>query len=154
MLFCCLFVPVQHPSPLLLIKVSGADGLTSVPALSKEKNESCLTHQCYPSPLATVIGLGTSMCEYLCSVANNSFMVLWTVAHQAPLSMDSPGKATRVGCHFLLQGIFPNHYTPREFPKRTEVFFFKQIFYSLLFYLSIFGGSGSSLLYVGCLQLW
>ena len=109
MLFCCLFVPVQHPSPLLLIKVSGADGLTSVPALSKEKNESCLTHQCYPSPLATVIGLGTSMCEYLCSVANNSFMVLWTVAHQAPLSMDSPGKATRVGCHFLLQGIFPPH---------------------------------------------
>ena len=107
MLFCCLFVPVQHPSPLLLIKVSGADGLTSVPALSKEKNESCLTHQCYPSPLATVIGLDTSMCEYLCSVANNSFLVLWTVAHQAPLSMDSPGKATRVGCHFLLQGIFP-----------------------------------------------
>ena len=32
---------------------------------------------------------------------------LWTVAHQAPLSMDSSGKNTRVGCHFLLQGIFP-----------------------------------------------
>ena len=26
---------------------------------------------------------------------------------QAPLSMDSPGKNTRVGCHALLQGIFP-----------------------------------------------
>ena len=82
-----LFVPVQHPSPLLLIKVPGANGLTSVPALSKEKNESCLTHRRYPSPLATVIGLGTSMCEYLCSVVSNSFVVLWTVAHQAPLSM-------------------------------------------------------------------
>ena len=31
----------------------------------------------------------------------------WTEAHQAPLSMDSPGKNTGVGCHFLLQGIFP-----------------------------------------------
>ena len=31
---------------------------------------------------------------------------LWTVAHQAPLSWDSPGKNTGVGCHALLQGIF------------------------------------------------
>ena len=30
----------------------------------------------------------------------------WTVACQAPLSMDSPGKNPGVGCHFLLQGIF------------------------------------------------
>ena len=30
----------------------------------------------------------------------------WTVACQAPL-WDSPGKNTGVGCHFLLQGIFP-----------------------------------------------
>ena len=30
----------------------------------------------------------------------------WTVACQPPLSMDSPGKKTGVGCHFLLQGIF------------------------------------------------
>ena len=31
----------------------------------------------------------------------------WTVAHQAPLSMDFLGKSTWVGCNFLLQGIFP-----------------------------------------------
>ena len=34
----------------------------------------------------------------------------WTVAHQAPLfsvHRDSPGKNTGVGCHALLQGIFP-----------------------------------------------
>ena len=31
----------------------------------------------------------------------------WTVTHQAPLSQDSPGKNTGVGCHFLLQGTFP-----------------------------------------------
>ena len=30
----------------------------------------------------------------------------WTVAHQDPLSMDSPGKNAGVGCHFLLQGVF------------------------------------------------
>ena len=30
----------------------------------------------------------------------------WTAAHQAPLSMDFPGKNTGVGCHFLLWGIF------------------------------------------------
>ena len=32
-----------------------------------------------------------------------------TIAHKAPLSMgmDSPGKNTGVGCHALLQGIFP-----------------------------------------------
>ena len=28
---------------------------------------------------------------------------LWTVACQAPLSMDSPGRNARVGCHFLPQ---------------------------------------------------
>ena len=33
---------------------------------------------------------------------------LWTVAHQAPLSMGFPGKNTGVGCQFLLQGIFSN----------------------------------------------
>ena len=32
---------------------------------------------------------------------------LWTVDFQAPLSMDSPGKNTGVGCHALFHGIFP-----------------------------------------------
>ena len=32
------------------------------------------------------------------------FLNSWTVALQAPLSMDSLGKNTGVGCHFLLQG--------------------------------------------------
>ena len=35
------------------------------------------------------------------------FTTPWTAAHQAPLFMDSSGKNTGVGCHFLLQGIFP-----------------------------------------------
>ena len=35
------------------------------------------------------------------------FAILWTIAHQAPLPWDFPGKNTGEGCHFLLQGIFP-----------------------------------------------
>ena len=35
------------------------------------------------------------------------FVTPWTVDRQAPLSMDFPGKNTGVGCHALLQGIFP-----------------------------------------------
>ena len=35
------------------------------------------------------------------------FATSWTVAYQAPPSMGFPGKSTGVGCHFLLQGIFP-----------------------------------------------
>ena len=35
------------------------------------------------------------------------FVTPWSVALQAPLSMDSPGKNTGVGCQALLQGIFP-----------------------------------------------
>ena len=41
------------------------------------------------------------------------FATPWTAAHQAPLSRDFPSKNTGVGCHFLLQGIFP---TPGLYP--------------------------------------
>ena len=39
---------------------------------------------------------------YLRSYLLLPFATPWTVAHQAPLSMDFPGKNTGVGCHFLL----------------------------------------------------
>ena len=44
----------------------------------------------------------------VCSVMSNS-ETLWTAACQAPLSVHGnfPGKNTGVGCHFLVQGIFP-----------------------------------------------
>ena len=35
------------------------------------------------------------------------FATPWTVAYQAPRSMGFSSKHTGVGCHFLLQGIFP-----------------------------------------------
>ena len=37
------------------------------------------------------------------------FVTLWTITHQPPLCpWDSSGKNTGVGCHALLQGIFPS----------------------------------------------
>ena len=41
------------------------------------------------------------------SVMPDSFVIPWTVVRQAPLSRSFSGKNTGVGCHFLLQGIFP-----------------------------------------------
>ena len=48
---------------------------------------------------------------YMCvsrSVVSNSFVIPWTVVHQVALCpWNSPGKSTGMGCHSLLQGIFP-----------------------------------------------
>ena len=53
------------------------------------------------------------------------FATSWTVAHQAPLSMNSPGKNIGVSSHFLLQGIFPTQVSnPDHLP-------YRQILYSL-----------------------
>ena len=41
------------------------------------------------------------------SVMFHSFAAPWMVGLQAPLSMGFPSKCTGVGCHFLLQRIFP-----------------------------------------------
>ena len=49
--------------------------------------------------------------KYICfymfvshSVVSDSLRPPWTVACQAPLPWDFPGKNTGMGCHFLLQG--------------------------------------------------
>ena len=41
-----------------------------------------------------------------CLVVSNSFVTPWTVAYPTPLFMEFSRKYWRVGCHFLLQGIF------------------------------------------------
>ena len=38
---------------------------------------------------------------------SDSFMTPWTIPARLLCPWDFPGKNTRVGCHFLLQGIFP-----------------------------------------------
>ena len=45
------------------------------------------------------------MLLFSCEVMSDSFVTPWTVRLLCP--WDSPDKNTGVGCHFLLQGIFP-----------------------------------------------
>ena len=52
------------------------------------------------------------MCALLLSHVQ-LFVTPWTVAHQAPLSVDFPGKNTGVGCHFLLHLPVPSSW-PKE----------------------------------------
>ena len=51
------------------------------------------------------------MCVCVCVLSHFSsfwlFLTLWTIACQLPCPWDSPGKNTVVGCHALLQRIFP-----------------------------------------------
>ena len=46
--------------------------------------------------------------RHTCSITQSSltFCTPWTVAHQAPLSVEFSSQEYWVGCHFLLQGIF------------------------------------------------
>ena len=43
-------------------------------------------------------------CVLSCIIRVQLFMTHWTIAHQAPLSMEFPGKNTGVGFHAFLQG--------------------------------------------------
>ena len=62
-----------------------------------------VSHCCITNHSPTT--LMRAYCHFSCV---RLFATLWTVAHQAPLCpRDSPGKNTGVGCHALLQGIFP-----------------------------------------------
>ena len=57
--------------------------------------------------LGTQTRASVHACVLSCLSCVQLYAYAWTVAHQAPLSGDSPGKDTGVGCHTLLQGIFP-----------------------------------------------
>ena len=51
-----------------------------------------------------VIILTISLLRFSCSDMSNSFATPWTVAARVLRPWDFPGKNSRVGCHFLLQG--------------------------------------------------
>ena len=51
------------------------------------------------------------------------FVTPWIVAHQSPLKWDSPGKSTGVGCHFLLQGIFPTQGSNPDLPHCRQMLY-------------------------------
>ena len=65
---------------------------------SKVTEGLCFRHETITTLL---IGYGESH-----SVGSDS-VTPWTVAYQALPPWDFPGKSTGVGCHFLLQEIFP-----------------------------------------------
>ena len=46
-------------------------------------------------------------CMLSCFSHVQLFALLWTVAHQTPLSVSFSRQNTGMGCHSLLQGIFP-----------------------------------------------
>ena len=48
-----------------------------------------------------------NLCDWSSDVCSSD-LTPWTVAYQAPPSMDFPGKSAGVDCHFLLQGGLPD----------------------------------------------
>ena len=78
--------------------------------LVEARREACSRPFPVPSEGALYFDFGlpaSRMCMLSCFSCPQPSATLWTVACQAPLSTDSPGKNTGVGCHALLQGIFP-----------------------------------------------
>ena len=83
-------------------------GLPESPAPS-----SCIqsvTRGTFPLPTGDCGGQGSqaSACVLSRFSCARLFVILWTVAARLLCRWDSPGKNTGVGCHALLQGIFPN----------------------------------------------
>ena len=67
------------------------------------KSEGLSVQGCWTFVIRKEVKLSTRSVSH--SAVSNS-ATLWTIAHQAPPSMDSLGKNTGVGCRSLLQGIF------------------------------------------------
>ena len=51
------------------------------------------------------------------------FATLWTIAHQAPLSMRFSRQNTGVDCHFLLQWIFPSQGSNLRLPHWRQILY-------------------------------
>ena len=51
------------------------------------------------------------------------FLAHWTVAARLLCPWDSPGKNTGVGCHALLQGIFPTRGSNPSLPHRRRILY-------------------------------
>ena len=70
-----------------------------------------LTHRWYAKPWNyNYLQVLTERCVHAQSLSHVwLFVTPWTVAHHAPCRWDFPGKNTGMGCHFLLQEIFPTH---------------------------------------------
>ena len=74
--------------------------------LFNQSLSQALTLQDRESLVSRAYGLHQSLSGEV-SVALSNSTILWIVAHRAPLSMGFSSKNTGVGCHCLLQGVFP-----------------------------------------------
>ena len=90
--YCLLGLQVTTLAPILLEPGDGADD----PPFAS----------CMHLPVMTM-----HLCYCACLPSHFSHVqlsvTLWTVGHQAPLSMGLSKQNTAVGCHALLQGVFP-----------------------------------------------
>ena len=55
----------------------------------------------------SIIYLYKYICAHVLELSCPTLVVSWTVAHQAPLPMEFSRQEYGVGCHFLLQDVFP-----------------------------------------------
>ena len=141
------FDKIQHPFMIKTLQKAGIEGTCYVKSL-----QSCLT-LCDPidgsPPGSTVPGiLQARILEWIAISFSNAWKrkvkvkslsqvrllaTPWTAAHQAPPSMDFPGKSTGVGCHCLLhRRNIPQHNKSymwqthrKHYPQWWKKFFFK-----------------------------
>ena len=121
--FCCCFFPLETWINLimsdaqdklggLLFCINSFYGLLKFFSCSySERDSSDLPKPTSPSYFHDKVLMDSSSA---CSVSMLScfssvrvFATLWTIACQVPVYGGSPGKNTGMGCHDLLQGIFP-----------------------------------------------
>ena len=62
-------------------------------------------------------------CKVLVTQSCLTLAIQWTLARQAPLSMESPGKNTGEGSHSLLQGIFPTQVSSLVLPHYRQILY-------------------------------
>ena len=88
-------------------------------------SSTCSFVSCHPDSAETVLKV---VCVVLCVLVAKLCLTLaipWTVTARLLCPWDSPGKNTGVGCHFLLQRIFP---TQESIPGLLHC---RQMFYQL-----------------------
>ena len=72
-----------------------------------QRVDKCLNMGTLKSLCHLIIRKGYALVSWKDNESISSSFICDSVACQAPLPWDFPGKNTGVGCHYLLQGIFP-----------------------------------------------
>ena len=92
-----------NPEPNFGIPFKNQDFILQCPSLNTQNSKSSWN---FPSAAEAASWTITTVVVWSLSDLQ-LFVTPWTVAHQAFCPWDLPGKNTDLGCHFLLQWIFP-----------------------------------------------